>query len=168
MDLDYILYDTAVFGTVANFESVLFQVAQGADVTHVESFTNMRGAGALPQEEAFKCNWLGVTVDFTSTLPQDYKAMWLASFLEFRLSDKTVLKIPLAAAAAYSAFSGHYSQAAAADNAAVSLMGNGYTLDIPIEISGGTAFRVRVVQGTVLSAASKNVKILLGGILTTK
>lgn len=168
MDLDYTLYDTAIFGTVANFESVLFQVAQGADVTHIESFTNMRGAGALPQEEAFKCNWIGVAVDFTSTLPQDYKAMWLGSFLEFRLSDKTVLKAPLAMFAAASGFSGHYSQAAAADNAAIGLMGNGYTLDIPIEISGGTAFRVRIVQGTVLSAVSKNVKVLLNGILTTK
>lgn len=168
MDLQYVLYDTAIFGTVANFESVLFQVAQGADAAHTENFTNMRGAGALPQEEAMKVNWLGVAVDFTSTLPQDYKAMWLSSFLEFRLSDKTVLKLPLSLLASNSNFTGHYSQAAAADNAAVGLLGDGYHLDIPIEISGGTAFRVRVVQGTVLSAASKNVKVLLGGILTTK
>lgn len=167
MDLDYVLYDTAVFTNVANTEQVLFQVAQGGDATHTESFTNMRGSGALPQEEAFACIRIGVTVDFDTAGEEDYTTVWRGSFLEVRVSDKTVLKAPLALFSAANMYGGHYSQAAAANNAVIGLQGDGLKLDIPITIKGGTAFRVRVVQANATSAASKNMKVWLRGTLTT-
>lgn len=166
MDLDYVIYDTAVFGTVANFENVLFQVSQGSDATHTENFTNARGAGTFPQEESFLVKHIGVVADFNTATPEDYQLMWYASFLELRVSDKTLLKAPLHWFAHRNAYQGHYSQAAAADNALIGLMGDGYMLENPISIKGGTSFRVRVVQGTALSAVSKNVKVNMRGLLS--
>ncbi len=166
MDLRYWLYDTAVFGNVANFDSDLFRTAQGADSVHSESFTNSRGSGSLPNEESFVCDWIGVTADFNTAAPEDYQVMWLGSFLEIRIGDKTMLKAPLHIFANRNSYNGAYTLAVAADNSLIGLEGDGYHLDKPIAIPGGTSFRVRVFQALALSAANKNVKVELGGILT--
>ena len=93
-EFDFVLYDTAPFGASADTEHVLFQVAQGADSTHTESFTNMRGSGSLPQDEAFLVNKVGISVDFG---PDDNEVdgVWINSFIEVRISDETVFKAPL-------------------------------------------------------------------------
>lgn len=160
----YTLYDTAALGNSAPAEFNLFQVAQGADSTHTESYTNMRGSGALPSEEAFTVERIGVFPD-VSLAAADVPKVWINSFLEFRIADRTVLKAPLAVFADHGAYSGHYTQGTAADLAIIGRMGSGYALDIPIQIPGGTAFRVRLYQGTALSAANQYLKVVLYGVL---
>ncbi len=159
------LYDTAVFGTTAGAEHTLFQVAQGGDSTHVEAFTNMRGAGSLPNDEDFRVDEIAVFPDVNASAA-DLQNMTIGSFLEVRVSDKTVLKAPLAMFMKHAAYGGLYTQATAANEALIGLLGDGYKLPIPIAIPGGTSFRVRIYQGTAMSAASQNLKVALNGVLT--
>lgn len=161
MDLDFTLYDTAVFGATANAESVLFQLAQGADATHTEAFTNSRGAGQLPQTEQFTCRWIGVR-PVHALVEADIEPIWRGSFLEVRIADQTVLKAPLALFAAYAAFGGHFTQAAGANRVMAGLAGTGMELAHDIVIPGGTAYRVRVVQGPAVTAGSNMVVMLRG------
>lgn len=164
-DLRYFLYDTAVFGTTAGTEHVLFQVAQGGDATHTEDFTNSRGAGSLPSEERFVCDRIGVFVD-AAIADAEVEKVFTGSFLEIRVADKSVFKAPLKVCAGYGGWSGHFTQATAANRALIGPAQGYCHLDIPIEIPGGTAFRVRVYQKTALAAAA-NVKVVLGGVLST-
>jgi len=165
MKYRYTLYDTIVFGVAAQGEQALFQVPQGGDVTHTKSFTNMRGAGALPNQEKFSVDKIGVYADFNNLVPADLINIWIGNYLELRVADNSVLLIPLRSAAQYNAYSGHYSQAAAANAALGGLVNDGYALDIPVDIPGGTAMRVNVPQITALSVGAVNVRILLHGIL---
>lgn len=165
MDLRYYLYDTAILSTVVNTEFQLFKVPQGGDATHTENFTNMRGAGSLPTEEKFIIDWVGVIIDY-DTVIGDIRKMWLKSFLEIRVNDKSVLKAPLIMFSNQNMYGGHYTQAAAADQYAVGPMGDGMELDKKIEIPGGTSFFIRLFQGTALSAATCNTKVVLGGVYT--
>lgn len=160
----YVLYDTAVFGAAANVESALFQVAQGADATHTKAFTNSRGAGVLPNEETFVCDWIGAYLDEIPLLADTLN--WLMdSYLEFRVSDDTKLLLPLRMVAAKNAFGGTFQLAAAAAQTYHGIANDGYKLSIPIVIPGGTNFRVSIFQGTA-TAASQNIRVLLDGILT--
>lgn len=161
----YTLYDTIVYGTTAQSEQALFQTPQGGDVTHTKSFTNMRGAGSLPTQEKFTVDKIGVYADFNNLVPADLINMWIGNYLEVRVADNSELLIPLRAAAQYNGYSGHYSQASGANATLGGLVGDGYYLDIPIEIPGGTALRVNVPQITALSVASVPVRVLLHGIL---
>lgn len=161
-DYDYILFDTAPFGNVANNEMILFQTPQGSDATHTEAFTNMRGAGSLSQGESFKVNKISVMLDFIG-IAVDLQSVWIGNFLELRVSDKTVFKSPLPPLANSSFYSGVNNQTAAANFAEFGPVGDGYELAIPIVIPGGTLFRVRVFQVTALSAVSRNMKVLLHG-----
>ena len=164
-DYSYCLYDTAVFGVAASVESSLFQVAQGGDSTHTKSFTNSRGAGQMPQNEAFEIDHIGVSVDMN--LPTaDYIAVWLNSYLEIRVNDETLFIAPLRLLANANSFGGHYTEAVASAEALIGLMGDGYKLAIPINIPGGTAFRVNVFQGTALATASTLIKVTLNGTLS--
>ena len=163
-DLSYILWDTAILGTVALFEQSLFQVAQGGDAVHTRSFTNSRGSGQLPTNENFLIKHIGVSLDANLAIA-DYINVWPLSFLEIRVNDETLFQAPLRMLAESNAFGGHYSQAAAADEALIGLEGTGYDLEIPIEIEGGTAFRVNVLQGTALAVASVPLRVALCGTL---
>lgn len=166
MDLSYVLYDTAVFGTTALFENTLFQVAQGGDSTHTESFTNSRGAGQLPANESFKIKRILATIDVNGVVA-DSQNTFIGSFVDIIVNNRSLFKAPLTLVAARNGFGGMYTQAAAANESLIGLMGEGYTLEIPIMIDKGSAFKVRVVQGVALSAASQNVKLSLDGILNT-
>jgi len=161
----YTLYDTIVFGTSAQNDQALFQVPQGGDTTHTKSFTNMRGAGALPAQEKFDIDKVGVYCDFNNLVPADLINMWIGNYLEIRVADNSALFIPLRAAAQYNAYAGHYSQGTAANGTMGGLVGDGYVLDYPIHVEGGVAMRVNVPQITALSVASVPVRILLHGIL---
>lgn len=160
----YDVYDTAFFGTVASTLFSLFQAAQGSTSVLTKSVTNSRGAGAFPQNETFTVDWLGVFLD---ELPNvvDAQSVFLDSYAEIRVNDETVLLTPLRMLAAKNGWGGHFGQAAAANLAAIGLMGEGKPLDIPIEIPGGTAFRVDVFQGTALSAVTQSVRFVMSGIL---
>ena len=92
--------------------------------------------------------------------------MFKDSFLEVKVGDRTYLKAPLQLFAASQGFQGHYTQGTASDACMMSLKGEGFKLDPSIKIPGGTKFRVRVYQGTALSAANKSVKVCLIGLLT--
>jgi len=164
-DYDYVLFDTAVFGVAANTEHTLFQVPQGGDATHTEAFTNMRGAGALPAEEAFRIEEIHVMVDVNGAVA-DLQDMWVGNFLEIRIADRTLLKIPLVMAASHNEFGGMYTQETAADEALIGRKGDGFKLKVPLQLPGGTSFRVRIQQVTAMSAASQNVKVALRGTLT--
>jgi hypothetical protein len=163
-DYDFTLYDTAVFGATANTLHELFQVAQGADATHTKSFTNSRGAGSLPVTEQFVVTRVKVLYDH-NTVTADVPKFHPGSYLEFILNNQTILIAPLAEFIANSGYGGHYSQAAAADEAVIGLLGDGYVLTKPIVIKGGTAFKVQLFQSLAVTAAS-NMKAALDGILT--
>lgn len=163
-DFSFVLYDTAPFGATAGTDHVLFQVSQGADSTHTEAYTNSRGAGQLPTEEKFLLKRLHAIIDHNTALA-DIPKIFNASYFELRVSDKIVFKCPLAMLSSKNSYGGHYTQAAAADEAVIGLDGEGYELEIPIEIQGGVSFRPKVYQGTAVTASS-NIKIVLEGTLT--
>lgn len=159
--LSYGLYDTVVFGATANAESILFQVTSGADATHNEQFTNMRGAGVLPATEDFIVNKISVAVDKALAVA-DVPTIFNGSILEVRLADFTMIKMPIVLFIDASAFSGSLQLAAAANNASIGLMGDGYELKKPIHIPGATPFKVRVLQGPAVTAGT-NIKVVLQG-----
>lgn len=165
-DLHYVIYDSVDFtNAVGNF--TLFQIPQGGDATHVESFTNMRGGGQFPTDETFLIKKVGFVVDHNPVLA-DLLNMWYLSFLEIRVNDFTVFKSPLQALSQYNAYAGHYSEASASNEALIGLKGDGFALDIPIKVPGGTQFKVNVYQGTALSTTGRRMKVLLEGVLTVK
>lgn len=164
-DYAWSMYDTAPFGASASVTNELFQVAQGGDATHTKSFTNSRGAGQLPVLEKMMVERIKVIIDYNTVLA-DIPKIQVGSYLEFIVNNKTVLLARLAEFFANSSYGGHYSQAAAADEAAIALNGDGYELKIPILIPGGTQFKVNVFQGTALAGANSNLIVSLNGILT--
>ena len=159
--IDFVLYDTWQPSTTAGAEATLFQTPQGGDSTHVESFTNMLGAGSLPGDLSFTINEIEIQPVQDIALA-DIQKLFKESFLEIRVSGKDFIKAPLQLFASKSGFSGHYSQTAAADGSAISLLAGRVTLKNPIVVPGGAPFKVRAVLGTALSAA-KNVKVCLIG-----
>lgn len=162
------LFDTAPFGTTANTENLLFKVARGADSTHTESFTNMRGAGQLPATEKFVVRRISAVVDYNIT-QADVPKWFLASFLDFRVLDRTVFFAPLALLADASGYGGSDTTTAGANGNRVGLLGDGYAFPDPafyLTLLGGESWYVRVVQGTALAAGSSNIKIVLHGVLT--
>lgn len=158
------LYDTAVFG-VAVGESTLFQVVQGGDSTHVETFTNSLGSGQIPQDYQFTIQRIHAIVD-VNAVAADIQNLPLKSFVEIRLKDTTVFKAPLQLLMSKSAYGGYFAQASAADEAIIGLSGDGFNLPIPIVVDGGVSFKVRVYQGTALANASQYLKIVLEGVLS--
>jgi len=165
MKYKYTLYDTIVFGTALQGEQKLFQTISGGDTTHSKDFTNMRGSGALPQQEKFTIQKVGVFVDFNNLVQTDIINVWIKNYLEIRIADNSVLLIPLRAAAQYNGFNGFYSQAAAANGVLGGLVGDGYDIDPSIELAGGTPLAVNVPQNTVMTVANVLVRVLLHGIL---
>lgn len=163
--LSYVLYDTAQFGTSGNVDHQLFQVPQGGDATHDESFTNARGGGTLPNDESFEVNRIGIVTDY-EVVEADLPALYIDSFVEVRVGDRTVLKAPLALFAMRSAYGGHFAQAAAANQSLIGLVGDGFKLDTPINLPGGQSFKVKVHQGTAVAAADSSIKVCLFGTLT--
>lgn len=164
MDLEYVLYDTYVFGAAVS-NGRLFQVAEGSDATHVTSFTNSRGAGIIPQSEKFVVQKIIAIVDFVPLIANVMK-LTVASWVEFLVANRSLLKVPLAMLISNSAYSGAQQQAVAADLANIGMLGNGYDfMTHPILIDGGTQFVVSVNQGTAVAAAS-NVKFCLVGTLS--
>lgn len=164
MDLEYVLYDTYVFGAAAS-NGRLFQVAEGSDATHITSFTNSRGAGIIPQSEKFLIQKLLAIVDFVPLIANVAK-LAVASWVELLVANRSLLKVPLAMVIANSAYGGQAFQAVAADLANVGMLGQGYDFGShPVQIDGGTQFVVSVNQGTAVAAAS-NVKFCLVGTLS--
>lgn len=163
MDLSYVLFDTQPTGTAA-FDAILFQNAQGADATHTEDFTNMRGAGSLPSSEKFTLNKLSVAFSPAIT-PADIIGVATASLIQVRLYDQVVLYLPLAFAFDESAYSGFNNLAAAAGLQVTGIFANGFMLDKPIEIPGGAKFAVRI-KTTVATAASTKLIVGLNGTLS--
>lgn len=165
MDLSYVMYDTAIFGVTALNENILFGVTQQTDTVHQEYFTNSRGASTFPNGEKFVIEEIAVWADYNLPIA-DVQNMWVRSFLEIRVQDLIRFKAPLVMCAAYNSYGGHFTQAVAADEAIVGVQGKGLKLDIPIEVEGGVSWRVRVVQGTALAGAGREIKCALKGILT--
>ena len=164
--IHYPLFDTAAFGTTGGAEFTLFQVAQGTTATATESFTNMRGTGVLPNPESFTLHKIRIFPDYAVTRT-DVSAIWRGSYLQLRVNDQIRLHIPTALCASNAAYSGTDTTTAGANQNAVGLLGDGYELKVPVEIPGGTVFRVRLVQGAALSAANSFIKVVLDGLLTT-
>lgn len=161
MVLSYQLYDTWTPGTTANAESILFQVITGGDSTHNEQFTNMRGSGALPQTEHMIINCIKVQLDLI--LPKaDLLLVYFNALLEIRVADFSYIKLPVLQCIDHSAWSGTEVQASAADSIVVGPLGKGFLLDKPILIGGAIPFKVRMLQGAALSAASR-FKVIIEG-----
>lgn len=165
-DLSYHLYDTIPLGTAADTTFTLFQVAQGGDSTHTKQFTNSRGAGQLPQNEAFRIRKLSV-VQWGQVAEADIPLLYDGCYVEIRYSDEVIFSSPLAVLIDNNAYSGVLAQAAAANRPLVGRTGNGYLMNPTFDIIGGTAFRVDVFQDNALSAA-ENLWFIMEGILTRK
>jgi len=161
----FVLYDSALFMSTAAGDIVLYQVAEGGDSTHVKPYTNMRGAGQLPASESLLVKKLGVWLD-ANVVAADAQDMWIGSYIEIEVANRTVLEIPLALCAMSNGFGGVIAQTSAADEAIIGKLGDGFTLDIPILINGGTNFKVIVHQETAVAADSTNVKVALLGDLS--
>lgn len=164
-DLHYVLYDTATFGTTAGTNHLLFQVGEGVDASHPESITNMRGNGSLPTEESFTLMAIHVWPE-QEIGEADLYDLFDRCLLELRVSDKTLLKAPLRLFASHNAWGGQFTQATAANRAVIGVEGNGFTLQNPITIPGGTRFSVRLYQNNAFTSAVY-VKVALEGVLTT-
>lgn len=164
MAQSYMLYDTAIFDNAAPTPHNLFQVALNGDAVHVLNFTNMRGAGSLPQRETFMLQKIGVWVD--AELPEDdLNNLWYLQTLKFVLNNEDIIIAPLSAFAMFDGFSGILTQAAAADIAAIGRLGDGWEVEPEILIEGGIPFAVEIDQQTSMSVATKQVKVGLLGIL---
>lgn len=158
---DFDLYDSVVFGATPDLTQSLFQVGEGADATHVREFTNMRGAGSLPQGEEFLVRSIHCISEMSP--PQaDIEKIYQDSYLEFILNNLSILRSPLRVFASHSDWSGQFTQAAAADITALGAVGMGRSLSIPVLIKGGTGFKVNLYNGTALSA-NHTLRILLRG-----
>lgn len=163
-DLDWIFYDTAPFNTTAGAVHELFQVPQGGDATHVENYTNMSGAGALPPNHKFLVKAISIYPEMDIG-QEEIQKIFNKSFVEIIVGDRVFLKCPIAHLAAPQQFTRHYSQAAAADGENITFSGPLFELNIPIEIPGGTPFKVNITQ-VVATTAAEQVKCLLIGNLT--
>jgi len=163
-DLSWVLYDTAQFGTSANTSHELFQVAQGADSTHSEDFTNSPGSGSLPSNQKFIVKAIAVYPEHNIDQAEIAK-IFNKSWLQLKVSESVKLKTPLSLLAAPQQFTGHYTQGTAADGNNVSWSGPLFELEIPIEIPGGTQYKVTIMQ-VVAAAATEQVKCCLIGTLT--
>lgn len=164
VNLHFQLYDTWLPGTTASAESILFQVIQGGDATHDEKYTNMRGAGALPQTEKFVVNRIKIQQD--KILPiADVLLAYYDALIEFKLSDFSYFKIPVMQCIDHTGWGGFLAQASAANSSTIGPLGQGFELVNPINIPGAQPFKVRLVQGVALSAASR-LKVILEGIYT--
>ncbi len=164
MDLHTVLYDTWQPGATASAEATLFQTPQGGDATHTESFCNARGAGQLPSGEKFTIKKIKLIID-EMIAEADFDTRLYGGFIELRVKDKTVLKAPAQMFFAHSAYAGHFSQATAALTQSIGPLGDGFALEIPIEIAGGERFQVRCVQGAAFASAMDH-KVVLEGILS--
>lgn len=162
-DIDFVLYDTAPFGTSAGVSHNLFQVVQNGDATHTEDFTNMLGSGSLPQAYTFRLKSIQV-FPAENVGQADLAAILLKSWIVVVVGDTEYIQAPLHLFCAPGQITGHYTQAAAATAAALTFGGLPYLLDNPIEIPGGTRFLVTVYQGTGLATATQ-VKVCLVGTL---
>ncbi len=164
-DFHTTLFDTWQPAAVANAEAILFQTPRGGDATHNERFTNARGAGQLPAEEAFLIRKLGVAVD--EIIPQAELAIaFYGAIMEIRLKDKVVFSSTVRWIMAASGWGGSVVQAIAADIDAAGPLGNGLDLNPNVNIPGGTRFDIRLVQGAAFAAA-QDFKVILEGVLTT-
>ena len=163
-DYSYTLYDSLNFGATANAENILFQTVQGGDSTHTETFTNMRGPGQLPTNEAFTVSKVALIVDKVMA-KADVINMFMTSIFQLIVANLTILKVPSQMVVAYSAYGGSILEATIADTMSIGLLGNGYSLDLPVKIKGGTPFQVRVLSGQAVTASSL-IKAALIGTLT--
>lgn len=165
MDVSYHLYDTAVFSNAAATVHSLFQVIEGGDATHTSDFTNMRGSGQLPGNETFKIRKISVAFE-SNVVEADAEDWYVNSFLKLTYNNLVMLQSPLLPLIDHTAFSGQYTQAAAATRALIGRWGSGYMLDPMITIKGNTGFLVQISQGVALATANMRIKCILEGILS--
>lgn len=164
-DYDWLLYDSAPFGDAVGYME-LFQAAQGSTSTLTLGLTNMRGAGALPQNEQFTIEEIHLVPDHL--LDQAESTNWmLLGYMEIVLNNKTVFQAPLAMLVSHAGFVGEFHEDTNTDLAMIGRAGMGYKLTIPIVVPGGTSFKVIIYQGTVVTADNTYVKCVLRGKLTT-
>lgn len=162
------LYDSAALGTTANTEFTLFKVARGADSTHVEAFTNMRGAGALPAKETFVVWGYGITLD-SVILEADINGWFAGGFVDVRINDQTRFYSPIQPLVDHIGFGGSDNQTAGATTNHVGLLGFGFMYPDPslrLTIPPAENFYVRLFQKTAISSSTLTVKVILYGVLT--
>jgi len=163
-DYNHYLYDTALLQNAVD-EIVLFQNPQGSSSSFPASITNMKGAGQLPSSESMEVHHIHGFVD-ENVVAADADNIWLLSTITMYINEIQQFRVPLKTIASMNAFGGHYTQATAANEALIGLVGYGWKLRIPIRIPGGTQFSVVLSQGTALSTTNINFKVALDGILT--
>ena len=96
----------------------------------------------------------------------DYDTFYFGAILEVRIKDKVVFSSPVMPLFMASSKSGPIGATAGDAILFTGPQGDGFPLNIPIIIAGGTRFDVRLVQGAAFAAAV-DTKVILVGILTT-
>jgi len=162
--LSWVMYDTVIFGTTANVVHTAFVVQQGGAAGKGKEITNMIGPGELPAQNSMEINRIGVS-HHDGLVLADIEDIWDETYLELFINNQTYFISPLRLLANRNGYGGHYSQAAAADEFVIGLLGDGYELPVSIIVPSGTQFKVEVKQGPVM-AANTNVLISLYGKLT--
>lgn len=165
-DYSFVLFDTALFSTVDETDFPLFQVAEGGDATHVKAFTNSRGAGQLPSTEKFTVKKVEVYPNERLTIA-DAGVWFIDGYLSIEVNNREIFRAPLAHVIGGPQPTGHFTQAVAADLSSLEFNGRGFEFDIPIEIPGGTPFKVILHQGNVTAVATQAIVCALTGTLTT-
>lgn len=155
------LFATAIFDTSGNTTHKLFGAAYGTGTGYEAYRTNMRGAGSLPSEENFLVKKISAFVD-NITPVADVDNIWYHSYATLFVRDNQVFQAPLSMLIDMAGYSGEFHEASNTALSLIQRLGNGFTLDMPIEIGNGESFRLDIYQGTALSATLDVVLALSG------
>jgi len=162
----YPFYDTARLQTSVGVIT-MFNTAEGNDATHQGQDTNMRVGGNWVESEDVVIDCIKVFRDGAWIL-NDIPLVYQENYLKVYVAQENVLQLPLSLFIANDSFSGIGLEATQTDAFMIGKQGYGYKLDIPIEVAGGTAFKVEFHQVTAIATANSLVKVVLETQLHTK
>ena len=165
--LDYPIYDTALFGTVASTTHTLFQSGQGSSSTKGATITNARGSGQFPDRESFTVRRIGIHVDDIALSDDDIQGLFMGALLTMNYNNVKVLQAPLYMFSDMNSVSGIKTEASASAFDFFGLDGYGYKLEKPLIIQGGKSFNVEVFQNLALDTTNMDIKCVLYGLLDT-
>ena len=166
LDSTWTIWDTALLQTTVNSQT-LFQVARSGDAVHTPDFTNMRAAGQFPTQESFLIERVGLMLD--ENINVDEVQDWAyKSHLEIFYNNVSLAQFTAGECVYNNDYGGHFTFAAAGDEALIGRSGKGRELAIPLMIDGGIPFSVVFNQASTVTTANSELKCMLFGTLTRK
>lgn len=163
-DMSYSMYDTAEFDNAADVDFELFQSRQGSTSARTKNVTNSRGDGSLPANEGFRIDKIIIMIE-PDVIRTEAELAWRDSYIEILINERSVFLVPLAMCAGHMQWQGEFHEAIATLVDSIGLVGDGYALELPLSIPGGTSFRVTLHQA-IATAGAASVKCILKGMLS--